>query len=229
VLYHLYELNQAALSPARAAAEAYRILFRNPLNPAYHTPLGRSAAAALELFERTTRRYGRPAWRISETNVHGRTVAVKERVVIAKPFCNLVHFEREVSAWRRLRDPKLLIVAPMAGHFSTLLRGTVRDLLPYYDIYVTDWHDARFVPRSEGPFDLDAYIDYIIEFIRRRSSRPSLDDPDGGSDRRPGKPDRRQPLCREPHARMVRAECHHPGPVAIPGRDAACLSRFPPA
>ena len=166
MLYHLYELNQAALSPARAAAEAYRILFRNPLNPAYHTPLGRSAAAALELFERTTRRYGRPAWRISETNVHGRTVAVKERVVIAKPFCNLVHFEREVSAWRRLRDPKLLIVAPMAGHFSTLLRGTVRDLLPYYDIYVTDWHDARFVPRSEGPFDLDAYIDYIIEFIR---------------------------------------------------------------
>ena len=166
MLYHLYELNQAALSPARAAAEAYRLLFRNPLNPAYHTPLGRSAAAALELFERTTRRYGRPAWRISETEVKGRKVAVRERVLIAKPFCNLIHFERDVSAWRRFRDPKLLIVAPMAGHFATLLRGTVRDLLPYYEIYVTDWHDARFVPRCDGPFDLDTYIDYILEFLR---------------------------------------------------------------
>jgi poly(3-hydroxybutyrate) depolymerase len=166
VLYHLYELNQAALSPARAAAEAARLLFRNPLNPAYHTPLGRSAAAALELFERTTRRYGRPAWRISETEVKGREVAVKERVAIAKPFCNLVHFEREVSAWRRFRDPKVLVVAPMAGHFSTLLRGTIRDLLPHYEVYVTDWQDARFVPRSAGPFDLDSYIDYIIEFIQ---------------------------------------------------------------
>lgn len=166
MLYHLYELNQAALSPARAAAEAYRLLFRNPLNPAYHTPLGRSAAAALELFERTTRRYRKPAWNIDETEVKGRKVAVRERRLIAKPFCNLVHFEREVSAWRRWSDPKLLIVAPMAGHFSTLLRGTVRDLLPHYDIYVTEWIDARFVPRGDGPFDLDTYIDYIIEFLR---------------------------------------------------------------
>jgi poly(3-hydroxybutyrate) depolymerase len=165
-LYHLYELNQAALSPARAAAEAYRLLFRNPLNPAYHTPLGRSAAAALELFERTTRRYDKPAWRITETEVNGRKVPVRERVLISKPFCNLVHFEREVSAWRRFRDPKVLVVAPMAGHFATLLRGTVRDLLPHHDVYITEWHDARFVPRTEGPFDLDGYIDYIIDFIR---------------------------------------------------------------
>ena len=166
MLYHLYELNQAALSPARAAAEAYRLLFRNPLNPAYHTPLGRSAAAALELFERTTRRYDKPAWRITETEVNGRKVPVRERVLISKPFCNLVHFEREVSAWRRFRDPKVLVVAPMAGHFATLLRGTVRDLLPHHDVYITEWHDARFVPRTEGPFDLDGYIDYIIDFIR---------------------------------------------------------------
>lgn len=166
MLYHLYELNQAALSPARAAAEAYRLLFRNPLNPAYHTPLGRSAAAALELFERTTRRYRKPDWNIRETVVQGRTVAVKERVLVKKPFCNLLHFEREVSAWRRYRDPKVLVVAPMAGHFATLLRGTVRDLLPHHDVYVTDWQDARFVPRAEGPFDLDDYIDYILEFLR---------------------------------------------------------------
>jgi len=166
VLYHLYELNQAALSPARAAADAYRLLFRNPLNPASYTALGRSAAAALELFERTTRRYRKPVWGIDQTEVKGRKVAVRERILISKPFCNLVHFEREVSAWRRHRDPKLLIVAPMAGHFSTLLRGTVRDLLPHYDIYVTEWQDARFVPRRAGPFDLDVYIDYIIDFLR---------------------------------------------------------------
>ncbi|HEX5931896.1 MAG TPA: polyhydroxyalkanoate depolymerase [Methyloceanibacter sp.] len=166
MLYHFYELNRAALSPARAAADAYRLLFRNPLNPAYYTPLGRSAAAALELFERTTRRYRKPSWGIDKTKVRGREVAVSERVVISKPFCNLVHFEREGSRWRLRNDPKLLVVAPMAGHFATLLRGTVRDLLPYYDVYVTDWQDARFVPRAAGPFDLDVYIDYIIEFLR---------------------------------------------------------------
>jgi poly(3-hydroxybutyrate) depolymerase len=134
MLYHLYELNQAALSPARAAADAYRLLFRNPLNPASHTPLGKGAAAVLELFERTTRRYRKPAWDIASTDVDGREVAVRERVLLKKPFCNLVHFERDVPARRRRQDAKLLIVAPLAGHFPTLLRGTVRDLLPYYDV-----------------------------------------------------------------------------------------------
>ena len=102
MLYHLYELNQAALSPARAAADAYRLLFRNPLNPASYTPLGRSAAAALELFERTTRRYRKPVWGIGETEVQrpqGRRVS--ERTLIAKPFCNLIHFERERVALAR--------------------------------------------------------------------------------------------------------------------------------
>jgi poly(3-hydroxybutyrate) depolymerase len=166
MLYHLYELNQAALSPARAAAEAYRLLFRNPLNPAYHTPLGRGAAAALELFERTTRRYRRPAWNIRTTPVDGREVAVRTRRVIAKPFCNLVYFERDLPPARRRKDSKVLIVAPMAGHYPTLLRGTVRDMLPDHEVYVTEWRDARRVPRSAGPFDLDDYVDYIIEFIR---------------------------------------------------------------
>ncbi|MGV1014949.1 MAG: polyhydroxyalkanoate depolymerase [Methyloceanibacter sp.] len=166
MLYHLYELNQAALSPARVAADAYRLLFRNPLNPASHTTLGKSAAAALELFERTTRRYRKPAWDIEATEVDGREVAVRERVLIKKPFCELVHFERDLTPRRRRQDSKFLIVAPLAGHFSTLLRGTVRDLLPYYDVYVTEWQDARFVPRAEGPFDLDDYIDYVVEFLR---------------------------------------------------------------
>ncbi|MGB2930756.1 MAG: polyhydroxyalkanoate depolymerase [Methyloceanibacter sp.] len=165
MLYHLYELNHAAWSPARAAAEAYRLLFRNPLNPASHTPLGRSAAAALELFERGTRRYHKPAWDIDTTLVDGREVAVTERTLIAKPFGRLVHFERDLPRARGNRDSKVLIVAPMAGHFPTLLRGTVRDMLPEHDVYVTEWEDARRVPRAAGPFDLDDYIDYLIEFI----------------------------------------------------------------
>ena len=166
MLYHLYELNQAALTPARAAADVYRLLFRNPLNPASHTPLGRSAAAALELFERTTRRYRKPAWGIDEIEIGGRKVAVREQTIIEKPFCKLIRFERDVSRWRHLTDSKLLIVAPLAGHYPTLLRGTVRDLLPDHDVYVTEWQDARFVPRADGPFDLDDYIDYVMEFIR---------------------------------------------------------------
>jgi poly(3-hydroxybutyrate) depolymerase len=165
MLYHLYELNQAALSPARVAAEAYRLLFRNPLNPASHTPIGRGAAAALELFERTTRRYHKPAWSIPTTTVDGLEVAVRPRRIIAKPLCNLVYFERDLPLARRRKDSKLLIVAPMAGHFPTLLRGTVRDMLPHHEVYVTEWRDARRVSRSAGPFDLDDYIDYIIEFI----------------------------------------------------------------
>lgn len=165
MLYHLYELNHAALTPARAAADAYRLLFRHPLNPASHTPLGRTAAAALELFERTTRRYSRPVWGIDEVSVDGVKVPVRERTLIQKPFCKLVHFERELTGMRR-RDSKVLIVTPMAGHFPTLLRGTVREMLAEHDVYVTEWEDARDVPLSGGTFDLDDYIDYLIDFFR---------------------------------------------------------------
>jgi poly(3-hydroxybutyrate) depolymerase len=165
MLYHWFELNHAALSPARVAAEAYRLLFRNPLNPASHTTLGKSAAAALELFERSTRRYSKPAWDINTTWVDGQEVAVREHRLVSKPFCNLLHFERDLPA-NHAADPKVLLVAPMAGHFPTLLRGTVRDMLPDHDVYVTEWEDARRVPRAAGPFDVDDYIDYIIEFVR---------------------------------------------------------------
>ncbi len=166
MLYHLYEFNHAALSPARAAADAYRLLFRHPLNPASHTPLGRATAAAMELFERTTRRYRRPVWGIDEVTVDGTEVAVRERTLMEKPFCKLVHFERDLSLTRRRRDNKVLIVAPMAGHFPTLLRGTVRDMLPEHDVYVTEWQNARDVPLAAGRFDLNDYVDYLIDIFR---------------------------------------------------------------
>ena len=164
MFYQLYEMNHAALQPARAYAEAVRVLYSNPLNPFSHTPWGRSVAATAELFERTTRRYGKPAFGLDKTVVDWKPVAVTERTVWSKPFCNLIQFKREVPAGRRA-DPKLLIVAPMSGHYATLLRGTVEAMLPYADVHITDWVDARMVPVSAGRFDLDDYIDYIVEML----------------------------------------------------------------
>jgi poly(3-hydroxybutyrate) depolymerase len=93
-------------------------------------------------------------------------VSIRERTVMVKPFCNLVHFERDVPAWRRRKDNKVLIVAPLAGHYPTLLRSTVRDMLPDHEVYITEWEDARNVPRIAGSFDLDDYIDYLMDFFR---------------------------------------------------------------
>jgi poly(3-hydroxybutyrate) depolymerase len=162
--YLWYELNHAALRPARAVADATRLALVNPLNPLSRTPVGRTLAASCELFERMTRRYGKPAWNIDETVVDGETVPVTQHVVWDRPFCRLLHFEKSLPAGAR-PQPKLLIVAPLSGHYATLLRGTVRTMLPEHDVYITDWVDARMVPIFQGGFDLDDYIDYLIEML----------------------------------------------------------------
>jgi poly(3-hydroxybutyrate) depolymerase len=164
MFYQLYEMNHAALQPARAVADAVRMLYSNPLNPFSHTPFGRAVAASAELFERTTRRYGKPAFGLDTAKIDGRTVPVAEKIVWARPFCNLIHFERSLPAGRR-PDPKLLIVAPMSGHYATLLRGTVEAMLPHADVHITDWVDARMVPVDQGHFDLDDYIDYVVDMF----------------------------------------------------------------
>lgn len=164
MFYQLYEMNHAALQPARLYADAVRMFYSNPLNPFSHTQWGRSIAATAELFERTTRRYGKPAFGLSKTVVDWKSVEVAEKTVWSKPFCNLVRFERAVPAGRK-PDPKLLIVAPMSGHYATLLRGTVEAMLPYADVHITDWVDARMVPLADGQFDLDDYIDYVIDML----------------------------------------------------------------
>jgi poly(3-hydroxybutyrate) depolymerase len=164
MFYQLYELNHAALQPARAYADAVRLLYSNPLNPLSHTQAGRSVAALAELFERTTRRYGKPAFGITSTTVDWKSVPVVERVVWSRPFCNLIRFERALPT-SRPADRKLLIVAPMSGHYATLLRGTVEAMLPHADVYITDWVDARMVPVTAGSFDLDGYIDYIVDIF----------------------------------------------------------------
>ena len=164
-MYWLYEMGHAALDPTRAFADATRLFFSNPANPLAHTTYGKSVAAAMEVFERTTRRYGKPEWRIESTTVGGERVAVHINSVWERPFCRLLHFERAFTHVPRRPQPKLLIVAPMSGHYATLLRGTVEAFLPNHDVYITDWRNARSVPVAEGRFDLDDYIDYIISML----------------------------------------------------------------
>jgi poly(3-hydroxybutyrate) depolymerase len=165
VLYHLYELGQAAISPARAAAHSTRFFMRNPFNPLSYTNLGRNAAAAAELLERTTRRYKKPSFGIKQTVVGGVRAAVTEETVWRRPFCNLIRFRKHLPDGSAPAEPRLLIAAPLSGHFASLLRGTVEAMLPYADVYITDWQDARFVPSRDGSFDLDDYIDYMTAML----------------------------------------------------------------
>src|SRR5688572_27538712 len=163
--YWLYEMGQASLNPARAFADAGKLFFKNPANPWARTELGKTVAAACELFERSTRRYGKPDWNINSTLIGAERVPVHISSVWERPFCRLVHFERAFDHALRRPQPKLLIVAPMSGHYATLLRGTVEGFLPNHDVYVTEWVDARMVPLSMGSFDLDDYIDYLISML----------------------------------------------------------------
>lgn len=160
--YDFYELNRNLLSPFRAMADTTALFFRNPLNPMSHTLIGRAMAAGAELFERGTRQYQKPNFNLTETKVDGEAVAVTENAVWEKAFCKLIHFSRDLAT-NRPADPKVLIVAPLSGHYATLLRSTVERFLPRHEVYITDWADARMVPLSEGRFDLDDYIDYVIE------------------------------------------------------------------
>ena len=162
--YYWYELQHAALGPFRAAADATRLFYKNPVNPLTHTTFGKSIAAGCEMFERVTRRYGKPDWGIEPLYIDGVHVAVHPQTAWQRPFCNLIHFERALPDTYR-PHPKVLIVAPMSGHYATLLRGTVEAMLPKHDVYITDWVDARMVPVSQGRFDLDDYIDYVISIL----------------------------------------------------------------
>jgi poly(3-hydroxybutyrate) depolymerase len=165
MLYHWYELGRVAVRPARVAAKSFRLFF-NPFNPWTHTTLGRNAIAACEVFERATRRYPKPEFGIDHTLIDGVPVRVTEEVVWERPMCRLLRFKRAIDPARAATHPRLLLVAPMSGHFATLLRGTVETFLPDHDVYITDWQDARDLPLSAGGFDLDDYIDTMMDMFR---------------------------------------------------------------
>ncbi|MYZ43127.1 polyhydroxyalkanoate depolymerase [Schauerella aestuarii] len=165
MLYQLHEIQRAFLTPIAAFTDLGSQLFSNPFSPLAYTPLSRQIAASYELVHRIGKEYEKPAWQLPTTEVGGKTVAVTERVAVAKPFCNLIHFERATPKGHAA-DPRVLLVAPLSGHHATLLRDTVRTLMPEHDVYVTDWIDARMVPVSAGPFHLNDYVHYIQDFIR---------------------------------------------------------------
>lgn len=162
MLYNFYEMIHASLAPVKFSAIATRMSLQNPYNPIAYTRGGRTMAAMAELIERATKRFGKPAFGLHETTIDGKTVGIIEEIVDEKPFCNLIHFRRNGI---KRKDPKILIVAPLSGHFATLLRGTVEALLPHHEVYITDWMDARQVPLSEGAFNLDTCISYLIDFM----------------------------------------------------------------
>jgi poly(3-hydroxybutyrate) depolymerase len=168
MLYHLHDLQRRFLNPLSIWAQATSELFSSPYSPLAYTPLSRRLSAGYELLHRIGKRYEKPAFGLDSTTVSGVEVGVTEKVDLDKPFCKLLHFERNLPAKlaRRAPDPRVLLVAPLSGHHATLLRDTVRAMLPEHDIWITDWVDARLVPLSKGPFHLDDYVEYVREFIR---------------------------------------------------------------
>ncbi len=163
MLYELHELQHASLMSLRLWAKSTASLYGSPYSPLSYTPLGRMVSAGSELLLRTTRRYKKPVFGLQETVIDGATVSVIEQVTLDKPFCQLRRFVRVGSF---PEQPQVLIVAPLSGHFATLLRDTVRTFIRDFDVTITDWRDAKMVPLSDGPFHFDDYVRYIQEFIR---------------------------------------------------------------
>ena len=163
MIYTLHEMQQSFAVPLHSWAEASRQWFSNPFSLFSYTPASQKIAAGSELLARLVRHYEKPAFGLGQTLIAGREVAVSEHIVATKPFCRLLQFQRNLAH----NDPKVLLVAPMSGHHATLLRDTVRALLPNHDVYITDWTDARMVPLAEGGFHFADYVAYLQEFIAR--------------------------------------------------------------
>ena len=170
MLYQLYETQRALMAPFSEFASASSKLYNHPLSPFAHTPMAQRVSAGLDLMHRLAKDYEKPEFGITSAMVNGVNVAVQEQVAIDKPFCRLLRFKRftdDPSALTRMKtQPVVLLVAPLSGHHSTLLRDTVKSLLTGHKVFITDWTDARMVPADKGPFHLDDYVAYIQEFIR---------------------------------------------------------------
>ena len=169
MLYALHETAYRTAAPLRVAAEMARDFWRSPFNPAAASGLGRTLSASADVTANLTRRYFKPAWDIDEVVVNGRPVAVRRETVWRSPWVKLRRFSRDpeglAEAGASADTPAVLVVAPLSGHYATLLRGTVRAFLTDHDVYVTDWVNARDVPILEGRFDLHDYIDTLIDVL----------------------------------------------------------------
>ena len=163
MIYHAYELHRSLLSSASQWAEIGAELMTNPILPMGYFGTGPMIASALKVFAHIYEERGKPTFGITSVEVDGTPHAVTETVMLEKPFGALRRFRREGLPENA---PRLLIVAPMSGHYATLLRGTVARMIQQHEVWITDWADAKLVPLEMGRFDLDDYIDYLIEFLR---------------------------------------------------------------
>jgi len=170
MLYQLYETQRAMMAPFAEFANASAKLYSHPLSPFTHTPMAQRVAAGLGLVHRLAKEYEKPTFGITSVNVGGVEVAVQEQVMQTLPFCRLLRFKRftdNPQALGKMKEqPTVLVVAPLSGHHSTLLRDTVKNLLQDHKVLITDWTDARMVPAEQGPFHLDDYVQYVQDFIR---------------------------------------------------------------
>jgi poly(3-hydroxybutyrate) depolymerase len=171
MLYQLYESQRALLSPFAEFASASSKLYNHPLSLFTHTPMAQRVSAGLDLMHRLAKEYEKPEFNITSANIDGVDVAVQQQTALTKPFCRLLRFKRfsdNLPMLSRMKDqPTVLVVAPLSGHHSTLLRETVRELLKDHKVFITDWTDARMVPAEAGAFHLDDYVSYVQEFIRQ--------------------------------------------------------------
>ena len=161
MLYDAYEVQRSLLAGASTLANIGAGWLQNPVNPFAYSHMGPIVASALDVFAHAAAPRGKPEFGIDSVIVEGKTVPVVEEIVLRKPFGQLKRFRKEGVE----QGPKLLMVAPMSGHYATLLRGTVERMLPGHDVYITDWRDAKLVPLEQGHFDLDDYIDYLVDFL----------------------------------------------------------------
>jgi len=170
MLYQMYEAQRAFMAPFSEFASASAKLYNHPLSLFTHLPLSQRISAALDLVHRLAKDYEKPPFGINTATVDGVDVAVQEQTALQKPFCRLLRFKRftdNPAALEKMKtQPSVLVVAPLSGHHSTLLRDTVRSLLHDHKVFITDWTDARMVPLEAGPFHLDDYVAYVQEFIR---------------------------------------------------------------
>ncbi len=170
MLYHIYETQRSLMEPFTDFAQAAAKLFSNPLSPFSESPLAQRMSAGYELLYRLGKDYEKPTFGIHTVDVDGVGVAVHEHIEVDKPFCELRRFKRfsdDTATLAKLKaQPVVLIVAPLSGHYATLLRDTVRTMLKDHKVYITDWKNARLVPLSDGEFHLDDYVNYVQEFIR---------------------------------------------------------------
>jgi poly(3-hydroxybutyrate) depolymerase len=170
MLYQIYEAQRSLMEPFADFAQAASKLYSNPLSPFGQNPFAQRMSAGYDLVYRLGKDYEKPVFGIQTVDVDGTDVAIFERVEIDKPFCELRRFKRFTDDPKTLTqlkgEPAVLIVAPLSGHYATLLRDTVRSMLRDHKVYITDWKNARTVPLAEGEFHLDDYVNYVQEFIR---------------------------------------------------------------